>query len=223
MALYDSADLLARCKRLARRPPTDQAMPDSNWYAFLTEAKSETYPDLFSRYPWLGYGAPVLMTTADGGATYTFGLDADGDPIVPGGHAEIYPNLRAIPYSPLVNGEDFMMERNGIRMPGGRTRSFSSGPYARFAARADEPIDETHAPDLFPKEARMLLVYKALEQWASRPGSGAKPEYYRDKYDRLLNKTFLDLSTFYNRQGGSFEGVASLLYIGDFGQMGLNT
>jgi hypothetical protein len=44
----------------------------------------------------------------------------------------------------------------------------------------------------------MLLVYKALEQWASRPGSGAKPEYWEDRYSNYLQKMIMRLATAYN-------------------------
>ena len=223
MPLYDSADLLDRCKRLARRPPTDQAMPNEHWYAFMTEAQSEVYPEISSRYPDTMYGAPILMTTSDNGATYSFGLDADGDPIRATGHAEIYPNLKAIPSSPLTPGEDFMIEGGLVRIPHGGTRRFTGGPYARLVLSPDTPITATADPELLPKHARMLLVFKALQKWASRPGSGAKPEYYEGEYNKYLNKIFLELSTQYNRMGHTFQGSTGLLYVGDFGQVGLNT
>ena len=223
MPLFDSPDLLARCKRLARRPPVDQAVPDPSWYAWLTEAQSEVYPDVFSRFPAQGYGAPVLMTSNDGGKTYRFGTDIDGANVRPSGHAEVFPNLNSIPQSPLLAGEDYMWEGGGLRMPNNRTRSFNGGPYARFVLHPDTPISATVQPLLQPKHARMLLVYKALEQWASRPGSGARPDYYEQKYNKLLNKIFLEFATAYNGQGRPFGGSAGLLYVGDFGTVGLNT
>lgn len=223
MPLFDSADILARCKLLARRPPVDQAVPDASWYAWLTEAQAEVYPDIFSRFPDQGYSAPVLMTSTDSGKTYKFGTDADGGLVRAGGHAEIFPNLNAVPSSPLVAGEDFMWEGGLLRMPNNRTRSFNGGPYARFVLHPDAPISATVQPLLQPKHARMLLVYKALEQWASRPGSGARPDYYEQKYNKLLNKIFLEFATAYNGQGRSFGGSSGLLHVGDFAQTGLNT
>lgn len=226
MAIWDTADLLKRCKRLARRPVTDQAVPDDAWYDWMTEAQEEVYVDLFSRFPDYGYSAPVLLATADGGLTYTFGLDADGAPVRPTGHAEIYPNLSAIPDSPLSPGADFLIEGGLIRMPGNRTRSFANGPYARFVADPDVAIDSTHQPQLQPKSARMLLVFKALEKWASRPGSGAKPDYYETKYSNYLNKMIMKLATAFNQQGGQAAGADAnrvWWYAGDLGAHGLNT
>lgn len=200
MAIYDSPWLLARCKQYARRPATDQAMPDTAWYSFLTDAQAEVFSDLFSRYPDLAYSAPVLLTTADGGRTYTFGLDASGDPIRPMGHTEVYDSLAAIPDSPLVLGDDFLLEGGLLRVPGNATRAFSAGPYARFVLRPDREITAAQNPTLQPKSARMLLVWKALEAWASRPGSGASPSYYAKRYEDVLFKTLTELATAYNQQ-----------------------
>jgi hypothetical protein len=155
---------------------------------------------------------------ADSGLTYTFGLDAAGDPIRPWGHAELYAALTSIPDDPLRLGIDFIFDGALIRFAHGRTRTFSAGPYARFVADPDIPIDATHAPLLQPKTARMLLVYKALEQWASRPGSGALPSYYESKYDKYLDKMIMKFATAYNSQGGrAIEGdVRKWWYSGDF-------
>jgi hypothetical protein len=226
MPLWDTADLLRRCKNLARRPPADQAATDARWYDWLTEAQQEVYSDLFPRFPDYGYSAPILLTSPDGGKTYTFGLDADGDPRRPTGHAEIYPNLSAIPDAPLSPGSDFIIEGGLIRMPGNRARAFANGPYARFVADPDVAIDATHQPQLQPKAARMLLVYKALEQWASRPGSGAKPEYYKGKYSDYLQKMIMRLATNFNQQGAQQAGADAdrvWWYAGDLGTRGLNT
>lgn len=225
MPIWDTADLLRRCKNLARRPAADQAATDSRWYDWLTEAQQEVYADLFPRFPDYGYSAPVLLTTADGGKTYTFGLDADGDPRRPTGHCEVYPNLSSIPDAPLSPGSDFMFEGGLIRMPGNRPRVFANGPYARFVADPDVAIALGVNPQLQPKAARMLLVYKALEQWASRPGSGAKPEYYKGKYSDYLQKMIMRLATNFNQQGAQQAGADSdrvWWYAGDLGANGLN-
>lgn len=198
-------------------------MPDSSWFAGLTEAQSEVFPEIFSRFPDLAYGAPVLLATTDGGKTYGFGTDLAGTAVYPMGHVEMYPNLAAIPNSPMSPGEDFMVEGSRIRIPNNRTRTFNGGPYARFVVSPDTPVSATQEPVLFPRHARMLLVYKALEQWASRPGSGAHPDYYEQRYSKLLNKLFLEFATQYNRSGRVFQGSSSLLYVGDLGQVGINT
>jgi hypothetical protein len=64
----------------------------------------------------------------------------------------------------------------------------------------DLPIDDEEQPLFFPKDARMLLVWKALESWASRPGSGADPAQYAAKYEQALSQHYTRLATAYNRQ-----------------------
>ncbi len=214
MSLYASADLLAACKLYARRPAVDQAMPNESWYSFLTLAQGEVYPALFSRFPDLAYSTARQMTTDDGGYTYTFGVDADdagNNPPNPGGvnsvrpmgHAEIFPDVRSIPDSPLVIGADYLFEGSLIRIPNSEPRLFPQGPWARFVVRPDTPISASVQPLLQPKNLRMLLVWKALESWASRPGSGASPIYYAKRYEDALQAAFVELATTYNRQASA--------------------
>jgi hypothetical protein len=201
-ALWSAPDLLRRCKQYARRPAVDQAVPDTMWYDFLTEAQLVVFDDLFTRFPAAQYSAPLLMTTTDGGYTYTVGTDVDGDPVYPMGFTQFFPDLRSIPDSPLTLGVDFEQEGYLLRVPGNRPRTFSSGPYARFVATPEVAITETANPLLFPKSTRMLLVWKALESWASRPGSGADPLYYDARYQVARERAWIALATQYTRTGG---------------------
>lgn len=197
MATWDSADCLARCKRFARRPATDESYLDTDWYAVLTEAQAEAVADIAARSPDALYGSPVLLTTADSGATYTFGTDAAADNEFPLGHAEIYASLSAIPDEPLEPGIDFIVEGQKIRIPNNKTKTFSAGPYARFVLQP-RTIDASNAPTIQPKSARMTIVYGAVGKWASRPGSGADPSYWEKKRDEALGKWLLLLRTQYN-------------------------
>lgn len=211
--LWSSPDLLRRVKQYSRRPTTDTSVTDEMWYDFMTEAQVEVFSDLFTRFPAMQYSAPYLLTSSDGGYTYDFGLDADGDPIYPMGNTEVFPDLRSIPDSPLVFGEDYELEGYVLRIPGNRTRLFASGPYARFVARPDVAITDVANPLLYPKEARMLLVWKALQSWASRPGSGADPGYYERQYTAALDKELLKAATAYNHNaayGGKWWTAADL-------------
>jgi hypothetical protein len=204
--LWSSPDLLRRVKQYARRPATDTSVTDDMWYDFMTEAQVEVFDDLFSRFPQAQWGAPSLLQTLDGGYTYQFNDDPDGDPSYPMGMTEVYPDLRSIPDSPLIYGEDYELEGYLIRIPGNRSRTFADGPYARFVSRPDQAITEDLNPALFPKEARMLLVWKALESWASRPGSGADPTYYMAKYAQALDKELLKFATQWNQAQGNRGG-----------------
>jgi hypothetical protein len=224
VALWDSADLARRCVLHARRPAIDQAMPAANWYDFLTEAQPEAHSDLVTRFPDLAYGAPLLLVSADGGKTYPFGVDAAGDAIRPMGHAEIYPSLASIPDAPLSPGEDFIFEGALLRIPNNKTRLFPAGPYARLVIRPDTAISAASQPVLQPKAARLLLVWKALEYWAARPGSGQAPEYYERKYLQYRDKMWLELATAYNAMGAQAPGVGLRVWWSrlDMGASGLN-
>ncbi|MGI8424373.1 MAG: hypothetical protein ACR2NO_09750 [Chloroflexota bacterium] len=84
--------------------------------------------------PEENYGPPILLTSADLGASYSFGLDADGDPIEPIGHVEIYPTLTGVP---LIGGSYFdtaagyVMEGDRIRFPGGKLKLFGGVGHTR--------------------------------------------------------------------------------------------
>lgn len=200
MADYDSSDLLARAKRYARRPATDESYDDVAWYASLTESQGEAIAFIVTRAPDAQYGDPVLLTTSDGGYTYKFGTDPDGDPEFPLGHCEIYASKNNIPEEPLEPVVDFLLEGTKIRIPGNRTRAFADGgPYARFVL-LPRKINATNQPTLVPKTARMIIVYGAVERWASRPGSGADPTYWEKRKKEEMGAALLLYRTQYNMQ-----------------------
>lgn len=196
MAKYDSADLLARCRFYAHRPTSDDQMPDPYWYNVLTEAQDDAFDDIASRAPDAFYSAPVKLTTADGGKTYTFGTDADGAQRWPVGHLELYAALNHIPYSPLMPGADYLVEGTLIRVPSNWKTTFTDGPYARFVLKPDT-IAASSEPT-FPKPWRMMLVYRAVEKWASRPESGADPRYWSSQYDAEFTRALIAIRTAYN-------------------------
>jgi hypothetical protein len=166
VAQYDSADLLARCKVLAQRPAVDEDMDDPKWYQFLEEAQTEWVGQIANHAPEVMYGPPELMTTPDGGATYTVA----GYPL---GYMEIRssrggPLLR--PGAEWDDNADFTQEGQIIRIPSGRTRSFgSTGPYARYVA-VPGLLNGATQPVLKPAHMRLLLVATACYLFATRGG-----------------------------------------------------
>lgn len=218
--LWSSPDLLRRLKQHARRPATDTSVTDDMWFDWMTEAQGPVFNDLFSRFPAVQWSQATLLTTTDGGYTYQFPTDAGGDPSYPMGFAEVFPTLASIPDSPLVYGEDYEVEGYLLRIPGRRRRTFTAGPYARYVSRPDVAITATVNPLLFPKESRMLLVWKALESWAARPGSGADPTYYTQQYAAALHSELLKFATAWNR--GSGTGASRWYSNGDLYIRGLN-
>jgi hypothetical protein len=191
---FDSAWFLRRVKQLARRPSSDLSMLDADWYDLGTEAQLEAFSDLVSTFPWSQYFAPSQLTSSDQGLTYDLPVGATG-------HIELYNTRAGIPDSPLIPGMDFLIEANLIRIPNGRTRTFANGgPWFRGAVTPGI-ISAVDAPVLMPVDARTLIVYRALEKWASRPASGSDPSYWDSKYNADLLKMQLSLATKFNLQG----------------------
>lgn len=177
MAMYDSADLLARCKMMAQRPQQDESTSDADWFLLLTQAQQEVNEEMAAHVPWENYGEPELMTTTDSGLTYTVANE-------PLGHLEVYPakgNEPLLPGAYWDYSSDFTVENGGktIRWVGNRARtSWTDGaPYARYVAPTST-IDASTPPTLKPTRARILIVYRALALWASR-GGFRDPSYYR--------------------------------------------
>lgn len=178
MALFDSADLLARCQRLFNRPSTDEAMTSTEWYAFLSEAQNRVVTLFAFHCPEAMYGAPTLLSTADSGASYTFGTDADGANICPIGHIELRESKTGAMIPPGsewdTSTQTFLFNADRIRWPGQKTRTFSDGPYARFVTPPNV-LNGSSAPTLKPLFARELLVYDACERAAVRCGVDPTP------------------------------------------------
>lgn len=170
--LYSSVDLLARCKFYAQRPAVDESMADADWYSLLTEANSYWVQRIAAVNPEVLYGPPQQIFSLDGGYTYTFGTDADGNPIYPIGSVE----LRQSPFgrewlaaADWDNSGDFIRSGAGIRFPGGKAKTFANGPVARFVTPGGT-VNATVQPTVNPPHARMLLVWQALINWATRGG-----------------------------------------------------
>jgi hypothetical protein len=185
--LYDSADLLARCLRIARRPATDQTMTPADWYGLLTEAQIVWMGHLATVAPATQYGAPVQLTTSDGGLTYDFPFVDPGEEslgrVFPVGEVEIRATRGGqllLPCADWSDWGDFVPEGARIRMPGGRSRTFpGGGPWARYMVLPRE-LDASHEPVMQPVQARSLLPYRAVAKWA-RQGGLQDPQPFLDE------------------------------------------
>lgn len=209
MADWDSADLLARVRRYINRPDDDELVTTTFVYALLTEAQTEVLGALATLAPLSQMGAPVLMTTADSGVTYTFGTDANGYAIFPLA-CEVYGevNGRELSACSWQYGGDFVIEGDKIRMPGNVAQTFDSGPYARFV-RADASISASIEPILKPAPARVLLVQKALINYAA-VGGLRDPQPWQEKYDASWKTWLTAMRTqFADGAGVANEGLAT--------------
>src|SRR5580698_7069195 len=125
--LWSSADLLNRCLTYARRPVIDESFGTDQWYGLLTEANAEWVARIAAISPEALYGPMTNITTQDGGYSYTFGVDNDGNQIVPIGRYEIrqYPTGREwIAGAEWDQSSDFVDGGWRITFPGQVSRSY---------------------------------------------------------------------------------------------------
>ena len=179
MALYDTADLLARSRRAAKRPATDAQVADTDWYAWLTEAQIKWVSKIANVAASVMYGAPTKLTTSDSGVTYDF-------PSEPVGQVEVResPTGRIwIPCTEWESGGDFVHENDRIRFPDQKAKIFGDGPYARWVAMPGV-IDASSEPTLKPKHARLLLVHQACIYYAES-GGNRDPAPFRSNMNDL--------------------------------------
>lgn len=168
MALYDTADMVVRVKLRLNRPSTDEmftlSVADDVIHYALTDQQDEEIKYIAARCPGAMNLGPTQMTTADSGATFTFGTDADNAAIIALGHFEIYATAADYPDSPLEEGTDYLVEDSNIRtLPYGSTRSPT--PYAVFV-KPGNVIDGNDEPTL-PKVCRAALVSGVCARLAS--------------------------------------------------------
>lgn len=204
MATFDSAWCLAEFDRLAGRPDTDE-ITDAQKYARLAQAQVEVVGEIAGIYPDALYQAPTTLTTSDN-KTYTFGTDGQGHDVAPYGHVGIYRSLEHIPDNPLVEGVDYLNEGTRIRIPNNRTEQATL--YGRWIPTPTD-ISASQEPALRPAPARILIVVKAVENFA---GEGAHQPALQQtmtgRYAREFTKWMLILRTQF-RNGGAL-GMTTL-------------
>lgn len=176
-----NAELLAMFKLQAGRPSTDELLTDAQIYGMLTRGQLAVNAELAIHVPHVNYAAPELMTTSDGGLTYTVASDAIGG-------MEVYPATTQEPLRPGLYWSDADFAQEGprtIRMCQGRARTFSAGPYARYV-KATGTIDGSTQPTLQPAEVHPAIVYEALIEYSQIPGVLADAGTWRDAKQQLL-------------------------------------
>jgi hypothetical protein len=162
MAGYASADLLATFNRLAGRPDAD-AIDDPTKYQWLADAQQAVVAKIASIAPFVLYGPPTVLTSPDGGYTFTFGTDANGNAIAPMGKVAIYSSLASIPDNGWTEGTDFLNEGVRIRLP---NNMVYSGPLYWRGAIPPTTLDATTEPVLMPPPSRLLIAIQAVQDFA---------------------------------------------------------
>lgn len=168
MALYDSADCLSRLRVQIRQPSTSDLCTDAQCYLWLGEGQIDVFTRLAVFAPLAVRIAPTQMATSDGGYTYTFGTDSalptSYTDLYPIGSVEIFRTRNDIPDWPMIEGVDYLMEGNQIRMPGNAPYSGTAPYYQSLALPAS--LDGSTAPTLKPVQARELIVDAAAVRYA---------------------------------------------------------
>jgi len=162
MAIWDGPYILGQFNRMAGRPQADQ-ITDSTKYLWLSEAQEQVVADIASRMPEVLYPVSAApMQTADGGKTWDYGTDSDGNPIFPMGKARIYTAPTAVPWCPLTPGIDYLDEGNRIEIPNGGT--FAGQLYWR-GIQSPPDISPTQPPVIQPPPARHLITLCAVKNF----------------------------------------------------------
>ena len=214
MALFDSADLLARFELKAGIPSVRSFPTDPNIYSWLTDANVKWHNVISQHAPYSQYGALVKLTTADDGETYTFPSG-----VYPIGSLEVYEKpVRGRLLKPGAfwdTNSDYTNEGNKIRIPSGKSTTFSDGPYARYMADAAE-ISANSEPVLQPTSVNLLLVYTACAYWASRGGMKDPKPFLRDAQDLWIGDQETDFGILgMLKTQHAFQGLESFAQGGD--------
>lgn len=201
---WTSADLYDRFLTYLGRGNGGVMDADELWtatrvYRQLADAQEAVYTDLAPMVPQVLVGAPVLLTSADGGVTYTFGTG-----VYPIGHVEVYAQesggreLLASTFG--TPSGDFVIEGALIRAPGNRTRTYSSGPWARFV-QFPPRIASNQEPTLQPPAARELILYRALADAANVSAGQTDPAPWLEKYGEARKRWVMTWQSQYRSAG----------------------
>ncbi len=163
---WENTDLLTEFNLRAGRPTSD-TFTDTQKYTQLSRSQeriiglmSAVCPQ--SLYPHVAYASIPTLTTTDN-QIYTFGTDGRGYATLPMGKGGIFASLNDIPDSPLVLGQDYMVEGTQIRALNNGTLPATLYWYG-IAMPA--PITGSAQPSLFPEASRELIVIDAVRQFA---------------------------------------------------------
>ena len=162
MAGFAAADLLDLFNRLAGRPAAD-AMSDTEKYRWLSDAQQAVVAEIAAIAPSALTAAPAAMTTTDEGATFTFGTDLNGQPLMPIGKVGIYASLSSVPDDPWSEETDYLNEGWRIRLP---NNSRYAGTLYWRGVTPPPDLSATVEPTLMPPAARELIVVRAVKDFA---------------------------------------------------------
>lgn len=183
-------------------------MSDATKYTMLSDAQGEVIADVAARAPWTlyskaAYSSTPTLSTSDQ-QVFTFGTDVNGNPLFPIGKVMIYPSLQSIPDYPWREGYDYIQEGTQIRIPDNGT--YAGTLYWRGIAPVLD-IDGTNQPSLIPVNSRILIVYKAVNFYAS---TGNRNAELADKMQQLYDRDFARWMLVWKSQFANGGGLGTL-------------
>lgn len=207
-----STVLLTLFNRYAGRPASGDSVSDADKYDRLAKAQTDVIADIIVRYPQCLYPTAAYSAfptaTNSGDQIFTFGTDGQGYAVAPMGKTRIYASLAAFPNDPLKPGEDYVIEGTQIRIPNNRTYS---GTLYWYGIAVPTAIAAGVQSVLFPEPSRLLIVYKAVGEFASEANRNPA---LADRMDTLYGRDFARWMTIWKTQ---FRGGGALGPLGDFG------
>lgn len=197
---WTSVDLLTRFNQMAGRPAAEGGtLTDPVKYQYLADAQEYTIGRIASIAPKVLYGSPVQMLTADGGLTFTFGVDDNDVPIIPLGRATIYDSLSAIPGGAWVPDVDYLDEGATIRMMNNRSYT---GNLFWYGIAPPTRLDDKNDPVLLPQHARILYVIKAVADFAgNNVRNAALEDRMLARYEREFGQVMTELRKHFSSGG----------------------
>lgn len=217
MAVWDSADLLAKFRTEIRQTAATDFPLDADGYMLLSVAQSVVLGQLSIVVPDSQYGAPFALTTADGGFTFTFGVDADGANIFPLGEFELYRTLNAVADSGMQPFTEFLVEGDRIRIPGNLAyQGPGVAPFCRMLTPSLS-ISAAAQPVVKPKQARQAIVYEAARHYFAITGNSGQRDEMQGNFDREFDTWMVamrDQADGMEAQAGTGAMGGSLWYTG---------
>lgn len=161
---WQSSDLLTRFNEWAGRPTTGDSITDAQKYRRLSDGQDAVIAEMANVAGSKSglFGTPTLMTSTDGGYTYTFGTDGNGYANYPLA-GRIYPTLSAIPDYPWTPGRDYLDEGTQIRSL--NNAPFPLAPYF-YGITQPAQLSATTQSVIQPPQARLLIVIQAVRSFA---------------------------------------------------------
>lgn len=199
--------MLSLTKLYLNLPATDERATDAQIYQALTETQARVVQMLAFAHPESVLSAPTKLSTSDSGLTYTFGTDS-GLPtnytqISAEGHIRLLASKTGpeiLPGTDADNTTDvFLFEDGVIRWPGGKTRTFSDGPYARFITPPGVIDASSGVPTLKPVHLRRILPFGACSLIATRLGEDPTP--FEAQFQQAWKEELLALKSRFFGQG----------------------